>query len=489
MGSRTTEAAAPATEEAVAATTAATASPLATDALTPQGVLMLQRAIGNSATARVLAAGGSTQAIARVIHGEDVPTRPAATGAEAWTEDQVRGIQKELKRLGLYSYTIDGDRGPKTNAGLTAAFDSEAWLTMSATEAHEKLKVAKRPDDPGGTRLNYGELFKDGVLDVTFGVGYFEGNPPAEETRQVATAVMDELTKRGYTEDNDKAAVLLDKAGRPLAQKTTGRFFVKENAFTYGPPAGESRSIHSIVRVVFNDVAGGGKEAAAAFQEGMAVGDAVWYSGHGRYGTGPDFDRNFIEFRLYDKDGKLVQTLDDYVALESVLRQGGKDPWKVFQERIADKTLQVDLSNAGNVRLVGKPRDTEFGAYLINWALEQSNTKVVTGADGALGEAAAKGPQKYRVMAFYGCETNSYDAALRKTAGFDTKAADLLLTNRVTRGGADVAAFMAFLDGFVNQRSAEKMLGGMNKAMQQHENRFSGNPWVFTGLKDNPGAR
>ena len=158
----------------------------------------------------------------------------------------------------------------------------------------------------------------------------------------------------------------------------------------------------------------------------MAVGDAVWYSGHGRYGTGPDFDRNFIEFRLYDKDGKLLQTLDDYVALEAVLRQGGKDPWKVFQERIADKTLQVDLSNAGNVRLVGNARDNEFGAHLINWALEQSKTKVVTGPEGQLGEEAKKGPQKYRVMAFYGCETNSYDAALRKTEGFGTKQADLL---------------------------------------------------------------
>ena len=227
---------------------------------------------------------------------------------------------------------------------------------MGATEAHEKLKAAKKPDDPGGTRLNYGELFKDGVLDVTFGVGYFEGNPPAEETRQVAKAVMDELVTRGYKQDNDTAAEILDKAGRPLSQKSTGQFFVKQNAFSYGPPAGESRQIHAIVRVVFNDVAGGGGAASAAFREGMAVGDAVWYSGHGRYGTGPDFDRNFIEFRLYDTSGKLVQTLDDYVALEAVLRQGGKDPWKVFQDRIKDKTLQVDLSNAGNVRLVGNAR-------------------------------------------------------------------------------------------------------------------------------------
>ena len=175
MGSRTTETAAPTTEEAVVA--AEPAPQRAGDTLSPHGVLALQRSIGNAAVAAL---------VARRIHGEDVPTRPAATGADAWTETEIKAIQRELKRLGLYNYTIDGDRGPKTNAGLTAAFDSDAWQSMGATEAHEKLKGAKRPDDPGGTRLNYGELFKDGVLDVTFGVGYFEGDPPAEETRQVA---------------------------------------------------------------------------------------------------------------------------------------------------------------------------------------------------------------------------------------------------------------------------------------------------------------
>ena len=33
------------------------------------------------------------------------------------------------------------------------------------------------------------------------------------------------------------------------------------------------------------------------------------------------------------------------------------------------------------------------------------------------------------------------------------------------------------------------MLGGVNTAMRKHEHDFSGNPWVFTGLKDNPGAK
>jgi hypothetical protein len=149
MGSRTPDtAAAPPTAEAVAADPAIQR---AGDPLSPAGILALQRSIGNAAVAAL---------VARRIHGEDVPERPAATGADAWTETEIKAIQRELKRLGLYSYTIDGDRGPKTNAGLTAAFDSEAWKTMGATEAHEKLKAAKKPDDPGGTRLNYGELLR-----------------------------------------------------------------------------------------------------------------------------------------------------------------------------------------------------------------------------------------------------------------------------------------------------------------------------------------
>ena len=111
--------------------------------LSPHGILALQRSIGNAAVAAL---------VARRIHGEDVPERPPPPAPTPGPRRRSSAIQRELKRLGLYSYTIDGDRGPKTNAGLTAAFDSEAWQSMGATEVHEKLKAAKKPDDPGGTR-------------------------------------------------------------------------------------------------------------------------------------------------------------------------------------------------------------------------------------------------------------------------------------------------------------------------------------------------
>ena len=229
-------------------------------------------------------------------------------------------------------------------------------------------------------------------------------------------------------------------------------------------------------------------KTAAAFREGMAVGDAAWYSGHGRYGTGPDFDRNFIEFRLYDAAGTLEQTIDDYDALEHVLAKGGKDPWKVFEQRVADGTAQGrPLQRRQRPHRRPRPQRRvrrqahQLGAREVRHAAPDRREAA------QLAEDAAKGSQRYRVLAFYGCSTNSYDKELRATEGFNTKQADILVTNRVTRGGADVAAFMSFLDGLVSQTSAEKMLGGVNKAMRENEHGFAGDPWQFTGTRDNPG--
>ena len=219
--------------------------------------------------------------------------------------------------------------------------------------------------------------------------------------------------------------------------RASARFYVKENAFTYSPPAGESRQIHSIVRVVYNDVAGEGGDVAEAFREGMTAGDASYYVGHGRYGTGPDFDRNFVEFRLYDAAGTLEDDARQlHGARARAAQRESRDPWQAFLARVSSGRIQVDLSNAGNLRMESHAHSNEFGARLIQWALEQSGTPVQTGEGGQLAEGAAANPQRrYRVVAFYGCSTNSYDTALRNTEGFGTREADILVTNRTTSEG------------------------------------------------------
>ena len=46
---------------------------------------------------------------------------------------------------------------------------------------------------------------------------------------------------------------------------------------------------------------------------------------------------------------------------------------------------------------------------------------------------------------------------------------------------------MSFLDNIVNQSSAERILRGVNTAMRRDEHGFRGDPWVFSGTRDNPG--
>ena len=451
-------------------------------------MLTLQRTIGNAGVNALL----QRQPVAEAEPMVGPPRPPYMT----WSEDEVRALQRELIRLRIYNLSVDGDLGPRTEDSLTEAFGGIEWKARDHATTLSRLKGATTPKAGGAGgqhRFRYAELFKDGVLDLTFGLGYLEERDPAKEATAASEmgTIADEFVKvmqgRGYSEDKEVVARLMKQIGRPLEEGAAGRFFVKENALTYSPPAGPSRSIHLVVRFVSNQQAGGGAAAAKAFKEGMTHGDVSYYVGHGRYGTGPDFDRNFASFRLYDEKGTLTQTLYDYEALEHLLAKEGKgNAWKRFEDRLADGTLKVDLSSGGNVRINAKGQHLdEFGGKLMQWSLEQSGNAAVTGEGGALAKSSSG--REYRVLVFNGCRTQDYDRAVRGTHGYGTRGADIVETNRTVRGGADVQGFVAMLDAIIAQKSTEATTSAMNKEMRLHEHRYSGDPFVMTGARDNPG--
>jgi len=230
-----------------------------------------------------------------------------------------------------------------------------------------------------------------------------------------------------------------------------------------------------------------GVEARQAFEEGMTQGDAAYYSGHGRYGSGPDFDRNFGKFTLLDKNGDVEQVIDDYEVLGQVLAKEGGGAWARFLWRWDHNRIQVDFSNAGNLRLNAKNKHPEeFGGKLINWAMDQTGQTAATGPGGELATQAAANPdRKYRVLVFDGCRTQDYEGAIRKTEGFDTKSADVIETRRTVGFGAEAEAFCAFLDGLVGQQSAEDVVKGMNEEMKGNEEGYAGAPYVGSGFGDN----
>ena len=455
-------------------------APVAAPALA--SLLQLQRSAGNASVARLLA---------RQPAPVDAPPETAGEQPyKTWTKDEVRPIQRELKRLRLYNLGLDGVLGKISDQGLVEAFGGDEWRTLDAATALERLKAADRPKSGkgGGHDLRYGELFKDGLLDLTFGYGFMEELGPDEWTRY-AQEIEDALTARGYTEDAAKAEELYAKAGR----KTSGfgRYFVKPVALTYAPPAGAARPIPAIVRFIMNPGGDKGAEARGAFEEGMTAGDAAYYSGHGRYGSGPDFDRNFGKFTLLDADGNVEQVIDDYEVLGGILAKesGGRGAWARFLQRHKAGSLTVEFSNAGNLRMNAKNlHPNEFGGKLINWAMDQTGTTAETKDGGALAAGAAANPdRKYRVLVFDGCRTRDYQQSIRKTPGFDPRSTDIIDTTRTVGFNAEAEALMAFLDGLVGQQSAEEVVKGMNQEMKEHESGYSGGgPFAGSGFGDNP---
>jgi hypothetical protein len=446
-------------------------------ALDPTALLALQHSVGNAGVARMLARQAAT-----------LEEAPADAPYLAWPKDEVRPIQRELRRLRLYNLGIDGILGKISDQGLVEAFGGDEWRTMDSTAVLERLKTAERPRPKGakGTDFRYGELFKDGLLDLTFGYGFMEELDAAGWDRY-AKDMEAALLARGYVEDAKKAAELYTAAGRTTTG--FGRFFVKPDALQYDPPAGDPRPIHSIVRFIMNPGGDKGAEAREAFEQSMTQGDVSYYSGHGRYGTGPDFDPNFGKIELLDDEGNVELEPENYKVLRQVLaKESGGNPWTRFQWREKRGRIRIDLTNAGNLRMNAKsPHLDEFGGKLIQWALDQSGIEPATGKEGELGtDATAHPDRKYRVLVFDGCNTRDYERAIRKTPGFDTRSADIIGTTRSVGFGAEVEAFMAFLDGIVGVQSPAEIVKGMNEQMKEHESDYSGAPFKGGGFEDNP---
>ncbi|HEX7840307.1 MAG TPA: DUF4157 domain-containing protein [Kofleriaceae bacterium] len=434
-----------------------------------------------------MAGGGDSGAsVQRDVH---LPAHVDNTVRPAWTKAEVIKLQVELKRLGLYRLDADGDLADKTDSALVEAFGDNTWRTMTAATALTRLKAAKPPTGPKGEHaLRYGEMFADGLLDITLGVGFDEfGNNEM---------VLDELAKalgaRSFVANNALGAQLYKEAGRALPAKPFGEFYVRPDALTYTPPAGAPRKIHAVVRLVASRDGKQGAEAANAFEDGMVESDVALYGGHGRYGSGPDFDRNFT-VDLYDDKKKLEDSYTDYKELEKRLAAEGKPhgrtAWEQFEWRVAKGRIVVRGDNGGNIRMSNhNAHPGEFGAKLMHWNLDQKGTGAaqVTGKGGELEKRTKAHPErKYRVSVFDGCRTDDYEDSLRATGGQDKHATDTFGSTR-TLFWVDIAdTIAAFLDSIMKMQSAEKVAKAMDDVQATTGQAGKGTVKPF-GTDDNP---
>lgn len=191
-------------------------------------------------------------------------------------------MQEALQTAGykLPRYGADGKFGDETVKALKK-FQTDHCLKDTGRldkQTMEQLSIAstKFPE--------YDKLFADGKLNTTIGVGFDEGGADKDETKDVIAG----LSKRGYTQlepdkaGTDKAMAEKFKAAGidPATAKAEGvQYFTK--TFQYG-----GKDVTSVVKLITADT----PQAKDKFAKAMGESEMVVYSGHGRYGSGPDFD-------------------------------------------------------------------------------------------------------------------------------------------------------------------------------------------------------
>jgi hypothetical protein len=283
----------------------------------PAGAILdLQRTAGNASVSALLLGRAALQRQPAAAASPDEPALPE------WSDSELRSIQRQLRRVGLYGAAIDAIAGARTRGGLTEAFGHEHWRAMAPTAILDQLTRAPAlPREQRGRRVRYAELFKDGVLDITLGIGFDESGGHSRKLPEFIRA----LEERGFTEDREQAESLYREAGRSLPDDAFGRFFVRQNVLVHRPPAGIERSVHAVVRLLVSETGAEGEQAAAAFREGMVQSDLTYYSGHGRYGSGPDFDRN-LSFVLTHDDGTREPIQDTTCSRSASLPSVGRRP-------------------------------------------------------------------------------------------------------------------------------------------------------------------
>jgi peptidoglycan hydrolase-like protein with peptidoglycan-binding domain len=191
-------------------------------------------------------------------------------------------MQEALQTAGykLPRFGADGKFGDETVKALKK-FQTDHCLKDTGRldkQTMEQLSIAstKFPE--------YGKLFADGKLNTTIAVGFDEGNSHKDQTKEVIGG----LSKRGYTELDPNTAATDKAMGErfkaagidPAAAKADGvQYFTK--TFKH-----DGKDVTSVVKLITPDT----PQAKDKFAKAMGESEMVIYSGHGRYGSGPDFD-------------------------------------------------------------------------------------------------------------------------------------------------------------------------------------------------------
>jgi len=327
--------------------------------------------------------------LAKVLRGET--TISGGNGAH------IKLVQQALMNLGynLPVHGADGGWGGESRTALIQfqkdhAGKSDGVLDAATMSALDDLAPAD------GTPLvkypQYEELFKDGLLDATIAVGYDEDGNFDYEIDKIRERISSELGCEAV--GAGKAQAAYKGAGMTMSTQG-GEYFMNPNAFQY-----KGKKVAVLIRLVtYKD-----EEARASFLEGLQKSDVSVYTGHGRYGSGPDFD---------DKH-----------------------------------------SNKGNVWVNPNQGIYEEGANKTYAELKAGKTERPL--------EKIQFDRKYKVWFFDGCNTRLYMNAIRANATLDHKSVDVFGAGTEISTSTTADDVIGFVGGIVQRQSAQQILQNLN---------------------------
>ncbi len=211
----------------------------------------------------------------------DLYSSDASTMVRGAKGPEVKAAQEKLIKAGydLPKFGADGDYGGEM---VTAVKAFQKDNTLPPTGELDTVTMEKLDKAPPSTKNvqfpEYDKMFQDGVMQTTLGVGFDEDGNDIDVRRDVVQGLkdrgFDKLDVKNLSDDELKA-----KGFDPSTIDREATYFNK--SFEH-----DGKPVQSLVKLVDRDTPG----AKDKFSEGMKKDDLILYTGHGRRGSGPDFD-------------------------------------------------------------------------------------------------------------------------------------------------------------------------------------------------------
>jgi hypothetical protein len=328
--------------------------------------------------------------------------------------ESVRLVQQALMDLGysLPRFGADGSFGSELRSAISD-FQGDQGLEPDGKLGKNSLAALSRNVPAAGAQaerfVDYGQLLADGKLEITVAFGYDEHDIMPSEILEFRRWV----TENGFTPTTGDDA--------------NSEYFTCPYAFQHG---GSEVSANVVLRVIVPN-----EQAKESYTDALQNDEVVYYAGHARYGSGPDFDHK-----------------DD-----------------------AEEHFNIGANSAGH----------ESGA--LQGTYNEHMRDVLKDTDNDLERVSADGGfqrDQYQVWVFGACSTINYLDELRGglVSGKDTSNLDILGTGEpiylVNEGNATIA----FIESLIEQDSIQKMIVDMNAVSPEAE-------WWQHGAGGNPAQR